>query len=172
MTSAIDTVRAFYAALAQSDAPAALGLMAEDIEWSTMWHYRVVGRGPHKVAEFLLEPLMAEPTVKAVQATLGSRAAYAKIEPRGAFRTDIDEHLAGFLEGIGTAYLATANAAGHRSDGAAGRCIEKTWDNRGAVAIEVRGKTGGIEGRKHGHAAARAARSASSSARLRGRPQR
>ena len=25
-----------------------------------MWHYRVVGRGPHKVAEFLLEPLMAE----------------------------------------------------------------------------------------------------------------
>jgi ketosteroid isomerase-like protein len=60
MTSAIDTVRAFYAALAQGDAPAALGLMAEDIEWSTMWHYRVVGRGPHKVAEFLLEPLMAE----------------------------------------------------------------------------------------------------------------
>ncbi len=60
MTSAIDTVRAFYAALGQGDAPGALGLMAEDIEWNTMWHYRVDGRGPQKVAEFLLKPLMAE----------------------------------------------------------------------------------------------------------------
>jgi ketosteroid isomerase-like protein len=60
MTSAIDTVRAFYAALGQGDAPAALGLMAEDIEWNTMWHYRVDGRGPQKVAEGLLKPLKAE----------------------------------------------------------------------------------------------------------------
>jgi ketosteroid isomerase-like protein len=60
MTSAIDTVRAFYAALRHGDAPVALGLMAEDIEWNTMWHYRVEGRGPQQVAEFLLKPLMAE----------------------------------------------------------------------------------------------------------------
>jgi len=60
MTSAVETVRAFYAALGQGDAPVALGLMAEDIEWNTMWHYRVEGRGPQKVAEFLLKPLMAE----------------------------------------------------------------------------------------------------------------
>jgi ketosteroid isomerase-like protein len=60
MTSAIETVRAFYAALRQGDAPVALGLMAEDIEWNTMWHYRVDGRGPQKVAEGLLKPLMAE----------------------------------------------------------------------------------------------------------------
>ncbi len=52
------------------------------------------------------------PTVKAIQSARGSRAAYAKIEARGGFRTDIDEHLAGFLEGVDTAYLATANAAG------------------------------------------------------------
>jgi predicted pyridoxine 5'-phosphate oxidase superfamily flavin-nucleotide-binding protein len=52
------------------------------------------------------------PTVKAIQSARGSRAAYAKIEARGGFRTDIDEQLAGFLEGIDTAYLATANAAG------------------------------------------------------------
>jgi predicted pyridoxine 5'-phosphate oxidase superfamily flavin-nucleotide-binding protein len=52
------------------------------------------------------------PTVKAIQSTRGSRAAYAKIEARGGFRIDIDEHLAGFLEGVDTAYLATANAAG------------------------------------------------------------
>jgi ketosteroid isomerase-like protein len=60
MTTAVETIRAFYAALDQGDAPAALGLMAEDIEWNTMWHYRVDGRGPHNVAEFLLKPLMAE----------------------------------------------------------------------------------------------------------------
>jgi ketosteroid isomerase-like protein len=39
MTSAIETVRAFYASLGQGDAPTALGLMADDIEWNTMWHY-------------------------------------------------------------------------------------------------------------------------------------
>jgi len=52
------------------------------------------------------------PTVKALQAARGSRAVYAKMEARGGFRTVIDENLAGFLEGIDTAYLATANAAG------------------------------------------------------------
>jgi ketosteroid isomerase-like protein len=60
MTSAIETVRAFYAALGKGDAPAALGLMADDIEWNTMWHYKVDGRGPGKVAEGLLKPLTAE----------------------------------------------------------------------------------------------------------------
>jgi ketosteroid isomerase-like protein len=60
MTSAIETVQEFYAALGRGDAPAALGLMAEDIEWTAMWHYRVDGRGPHKVAEFVLMPLMQE----------------------------------------------------------------------------------------------------------------
>ncbi len=60
MTTAIETVRTFYAALGQGDAPSALGLMAEDIEWNTMWHYKVDGRGPQKVAEGLLQPLMAE----------------------------------------------------------------------------------------------------------------
>ncbi len=34
------------------------------------------------------------------------------MEARGGFCTDIDENLAAFLEGIDTAYLATANAAG------------------------------------------------------------
>jgi predicted pyridoxine 5'-phosphate oxidase superfamily flavin-nucleotide-binding protein len=52
------------------------------------------------------------PTIKAIQAARGSRPAYAKMEARGGFRRDIDENLAAFLEGIDTAYLATANAAG------------------------------------------------------------
>jgi predicted pyridoxine 5'-phosphate oxidase superfamily flavin-nucleotide-binding protein len=52
------------------------------------------------------------PTIKAIQAARGSRAAYAKMEAHGGFRTDLDEDLAVFLEGVDTAYLATANAAG------------------------------------------------------------
>jgi ketosteroid isomerase-like protein len=60
MTTNVDVVRDFYAALSAGDAPRALGLMAADIEWITMWHYKVDGRGPQKVAEGLLEPLMAE----------------------------------------------------------------------------------------------------------------
>ncbi len=60
MTNATDLIRTFYAALSIGDAPTALGLMADDIEWTTMWHYKVDGRGPHKVAEGLLMPLMAE----------------------------------------------------------------------------------------------------------------
>ncbi len=60
MTTATDLIRGFYAALSNGDAPVALGLMADDIEWHTMWHYKVVGRGPRNVAEGLLMPLMAE----------------------------------------------------------------------------------------------------------------
>jgi len=60
MTNPIDTVRAFYDALASGNAPGALGLMADDIEWNTMWHYKVAGRGPQAVAEGVLMPMMAE----------------------------------------------------------------------------------------------------------------
>lgn len=60
MTTAVETVRNFYAALASGNAPVALGLMADDIEWITMWHYKVDGRGPQKVAEGLVMPLMKE----------------------------------------------------------------------------------------------------------------
>jgi ketosteroid isomerase-like protein len=60
MNTPTEIVQGFYAALAQGNAQAALGLMADDIEWNTMWHYTVDGRGPQKVAEGLLVPLMAE----------------------------------------------------------------------------------------------------------------
>lgn len=60
MTTAVAIIRDFYAALAAGDAPRALGLMADDIEWITMWHYKVDGRGPNKVAEGLMMPLMKE----------------------------------------------------------------------------------------------------------------
>ena len=55
-----DTVRDFYHKLAAGDAPGALSLMAPDIQWTTMWHYKVEGRGPGAVAEGLFKPLMAE----------------------------------------------------------------------------------------------------------------
>ena len=52
------------------------------------------------------------PVVKAIQTARGSRDAYAKIELRGGFRTEIDDTLADFLAGVDTAYLATTNAGG------------------------------------------------------------
>lgn len=60
MTTPREIVRSFYDRLSVGDAPGALGLMAPDIEWTTMWHYKVDGRGPDRVAEGLLKPLMAE----------------------------------------------------------------------------------------------------------------
>src|SRR5215472_15214248 len=60
MTTAVETIRDFYAALESGDARRALGLMSDYIEWITMWLYKVDGRDPNKVAEGLLVPLMKE----------------------------------------------------------------------------------------------------------------
>jgi predicted pyridoxine 5'-phosphate oxidase superfamily flavin-nucleotide-binding protein len=50
--------------------------------------------------------------VKQIQEERGSRAAYARMESRGGFRTEVDADLASFLSQVNTAYLATATAAG------------------------------------------------------------
>ena len=50
----------FYHKLLVGDTAGTLGLMAPDIEWITMWHYKVDGRGPERVAEGLFKPLAAE----------------------------------------------------------------------------------------------------------------
>ncbi len=60
MKSSQDIIRSFYDNLSSGNAPGALSLMAPDIEWITMWHYKVDGRGPDCVAEGLFKPLMAE----------------------------------------------------------------------------------------------------------------
>jgi predicted pyridoxine 5'-phosphate oxidase superfamily flavin-nucleotide-binding protein len=52
------------------------------------------------------------PSVKAIQARRGSRAAYAKVEAHGGFRTEITPDLVAFLSQVDTAYLATVNAEG------------------------------------------------------------
>ncbi len=69
MTEPVETVRSFYQKLKAGDAPGALALMAPDIEWITMWHYKVNGRGPERVAEGLFKPLMAEWTRFALEPT-------------------------------------------------------------------------------------------------------
>jgi len=60
MKNPAEIVRSFYEKLKTGDAAGALGLMAHDIEWITMWHYKVNGRGPERVAEGLFKPLMVE----------------------------------------------------------------------------------------------------------------
>ena len=49
MTTAVEIIRNFYTALGSGDAARALGLMSNDIEWVTMWHYKVAGRGPERL---------------------------------------------------------------------------------------------------------------------------
>jgi uncharacterized protein len=52
------------------------------------------------------------PAVKAVQARKGSREAYAHVEERGGWRTEIDDHLAAFVADANSLYFATASADG------------------------------------------------------------
>jgi uncharacterized protein len=52
------------------------------------------------------------PAVKAIQARKGSREAYAHVETRGGWRTEIDEDLAAFLGQANSLYFATASADG------------------------------------------------------------
>ena len=69
MTKPTEIIRRFYDNLKAADAPGALSLMAHDIEWTTMWYYKVVGRGPERVAEGLFKPLMAEWSSFAIEPT-------------------------------------------------------------------------------------------------------
>ena len=52
------------------------------------------------------------PAVKAKQLRKGSREAYAQVEARGGWRTEVDENLAAFLADANSFYLATASADG------------------------------------------------------------
>jgi predicted pyridoxine 5'-phosphate oxidase superfamily flavin-nucleotide-binding protein len=52
------------------------------------------------------------PAVKAVQARKGSREAYARVEEKGGWRTEVDDELAAFLGRTTSFYLATASADG------------------------------------------------------------
>ena len=58
----IETVTFFYDALGRGDAPAALGLLAPDMEWRVVagWPYKPTGLGPQGVAEGVLTPVLKE----------------------------------------------------------------------------------------------------------------
>jgi uncharacterized protein len=53
------------------------------------------------------------PTVKAIQRSKGSRAAYARMEEGGAWATKITPDLVPFIHSRTSVFLATVNAAGH-----------------------------------------------------------
>jgi predicted pyridoxine 5'-phosphate oxidase superfamily flavin-nucleotide-binding protein len=52
------------------------------------------------------------PAVKAIQAKLGSRSLYARVEERGGWKTRVTPDLATFLAELDMFYLGTANAEG------------------------------------------------------------
>jgi predicted pyridoxine 5'-phosphate oxidase superfamily flavin-nucleotide-binding protein len=52
------------------------------------------------------------PAVKAIQTRKGSRDAYADVEERGGWRTEIDENLSAFLAETNSLFFATASADG------------------------------------------------------------
>ena len=52
------------------------------------------------------------PAVKEIQTRKGSREAYARVEQRGGWQTEIDENLAAFLAETNSLYLATSSAGG------------------------------------------------------------
>jgi len=52
------------------------------------------------------------PAVKRTQASRGSRAAYARVEERGGFETEVTDDLRAFLADVDSAFLATASADG------------------------------------------------------------
>jgi uncharacterized protein len=66
------------------------------------------------MAETLLFPsdIAFTPTVKAIQAAKGSRAAYARMESGPGWNTTITPALAAFIEAQTSAFLGTATAAG------------------------------------------------------------
>jgi len=63
MTNAVETVRAFYAALGRGDVPGLIGLLHPDLEWTEAEgfpYYSGTWRRPQDVLEKLIVPLMRD----------------------------------------------------------------------------------------------------------------
>lgn len=60
MTTPVETVRDFYAAIAAGDSGKMVGLMASDIEWISVVDFGVRDRGPEEVMKKVFVPLMQE----------------------------------------------------------------------------------------------------------------
>jgi len=60
MTTPVDTVRAFYAAIAAGDTGKMVDLMAPDIEWISVVNFNIQDRGSEEVMRKVFVPLMQE----------------------------------------------------------------------------------------------------------------
>ena len=60
MTTPVDTVRDFYAAIAAGDTGKMIGLMAPDIEWISVVDFNIQDRGSEEVMKKVFVPLMQE----------------------------------------------------------------------------------------------------------------
>ena len=60
MTTPVETVRDFYAAIAAGDTERMVALMAPDIEWISVVDFHVQERGPDEVMKKVFAPLMQE----------------------------------------------------------------------------------------------------------------
>ena len=60
MTTPVETVRDFYAAIAAGDIERMVALMTPDIEWISVVDFHVQDRGPEEVIKKVFAPLMQE----------------------------------------------------------------------------------------------------------------
>ena len=60
MTTPLETVGDFYAAIAAGDTETMVALMAPDIEWISVVDFHVQDRGPEEVMKKVFAPLMEE----------------------------------------------------------------------------------------------------------------
>jgi len=60
MQNPAEIVRSVYERLGAGDVAGVLDLIAADIEWTTMWHYKVTGPGLVGIVDGIFKPLMAE----------------------------------------------------------------------------------------------------------------
>ena len=60
MTTPVDTVRDFYAAIAAGDTAKMVDLMAPDIEWISVVDFNIQNRGSEEVMKKVFVPLMQE----------------------------------------------------------------------------------------------------------------
>ena len=60
MTTLLETVRDFYAAIAAGDTESMVALMPPDVEWISVVDFHVRDRGPEEVMKKVFAPLMEE----------------------------------------------------------------------------------------------------------------
>ena len=60
ITTAVETIRAFYTAIVAGDVETMVGLMSPEIEWISVVDFNIQSRGPDEVMKKVFVPLMQE----------------------------------------------------------------------------------------------------------------